>query len=335
MRNIFYRDSLVFEINVIGYRAKGESIVFFLKTDDKVAYAGLVDCYELESVNMAVNLLSESGADYFDFVCWTHPHEDHSVGLVEIIRKYCNEKTAFWMAPIRSADLEKYKNFSKDIYEKLFKVLESRKRDKMSVREVSNADILERCICRNLLQNNGTKYPLNIYSFAPDSKFLVANLVKGVEEISNLYSVGLIIQIGEYYIMLAGDVENRMIRNVPDAWIEYPVNYIKIPHHASKTGEELVGRLMGLECALPNVAVTTLFRNYNLPDREVLRKYLYWNGDMELYSAGNVTDPEQDKDLYGIIKTSFDVLEKREYFIETELSGNAVTISERKLLDFA
>lgn len=102
---------MIFEINVIGYRTRGESIVFFLKTDDEVAYAGLVDCYELESVNMAANLLSETGADYLDFVCWTHPHEDHSVGLAEIIRKYCSEKTAFWMAPIISEDLEKYKIF--------------------------------------------------------------------------------------------------------------------------------------------------------------------------------------------------------------------------------
>lgn len=39
MRRKLFDKTLDFEINVIGYKNKGESIVFFLKADSKVVYS--------------------------------------------------------------------------------------------------------------------------------------------------------------------------------------------------------------------------------------------------------------------------------------------------------
>ena len=93
MRRKLFDKTLDFEINVIGYKNKGESIVFFLKADGKVVYSGLIDCYEEASENVALTLLVNEKVKYFNFVCWTHPHDDHTIGLDKVLIEFCNEKT--------------------------------------------------------------------------------------------------------------------------------------------------------------------------------------------------------------------------------------------------
>lgn len=99
MNRKLFDKTLDFEINLIGYKNKGESIVFFLRTDGKAVYAGLVDCFEYESQNMAIELLKNEQLPFFDFVCWTHPHDDHTVGLDKIITEFCDKNTLFWIPP--------------------------------------------------------------------------------------------------------------------------------------------------------------------------------------------------------------------------------------------
>ena len=53
-KNILFDRKLEFEINLIGYKHKGESIIFFLRTDGKIVYSGIVDCYEDEAKNEAI-----------------------------------------------------------------------------------------------------------------------------------------------------------------------------------------------------------------------------------------------------------------------------------------
>lgn len=48
-QNHFLKIHLYLEVNVIGYKGKGESIVFFVKADEDVVFSGLVDCYEKDS----------------------------------------------------------------------------------------------------------------------------------------------------------------------------------------------------------------------------------------------------------------------------------------------
>jgi hypothetical protein len=55
-------------------------------------------------------------------------------------------------------------------------------------------------------------------------------------------------------------------------------------------------------------------------------KYKRWNKNMELYCTGNIVDEYTNSKKFGIVVTTFDVLEKREYKIETELLGNAIEV---------
>lgn len=323
MRNIFFEHSLKFEIDVIGYKNKGESIVFFLITDEKVSYAGLVDSYEEDGENEAVKLLLKTGRQYFDFVCWTHPHDDHTIGMDRILEQYCNQDTAFWMFPFYSKNTDGYSQMVRHTYKNLFSIIESPKRKKMKIRTAINANRMERCICSCIA--GAGRYNFEVFSFAPSSEILTANMVRGQEERGNLYSVGLLINIGAYCIMLAGDVENRTFQVLPDYDLEFPIDYIKIPHHGSSSSEILLDRLAGLGIEAPNVAVSTVFRRHHLPEQAVLKKYSSWGKKTELYCSGN---PENMGSAYksGIIQTTFDVLQKCDFPIETSLYGGAVKV---------
>lgn len=317
MRNLLFEDSLKLELNVIGYHNQGESIVFFIKTDEVVAYTGLVDCYKTEELNVLKMLLQKEKVEKIDFVCWTHPHDDHTIGLDEIWKEYCTEETCFCCTDIIiPEDKELYSTEAMTIFENIKKVHISTKRKKLRITHLKDSTLAERLQC----VGNTNTYAFKIQSFAPNSAILGERLVGDKEEKGNAYSIGLFLFIGEYSIMLAGDVENQTIRRIADWNLEYPVDYIKIPHHGSKSASFLVDKLSGLDVLAPSIATTTLFRIHRLPRKEILNKYSEWGCD-EIYTTGNI-EKEEPGDGFGIIRTTFDILEKNE-FIETELIGDA------------
>ena len=285
MKRKLFDKTLDFEINVIGYKNKGESIVFFLKTDGKVAYAGLVDCYEEASENVALTLLKNEKVDYFNFVCWTHPHDDHTIGMAKVLNDFCNEKTLFWMPPFISKDVETCSSNAQDVYKTLFEVLESKKRSKMNVREASDAKTLEKFECCGNVSIN--PYIFEIRSFAPDTTLLGELKVKESLNMGNMYSVGLVINVGHFYVVLAGDVENRTIKCIPDFNfdIKERIDYVKIPHHASSTASYLIDKFNDLDIASPAIATTTVYRIHNLPDKEILKRYAMLNCNPRFHTS--------------------------------------------------
>ena len=116
---IIFEDSLKLELNVIGYHDQGESVVFFIKTDGMVAQTGLVDCYKTEEQNAVKMVLEKERIKKVDFVCWTHPHDDHTRGLDEIWKEYCTKETCFCCSDIIEADLELYSKEAKMLFESI------------------------------------------------------------------------------------------------------------------------------------------------------------------------------------------------------------------------
>ena len=318
MRKLFFEDSLKLELNVIGYHDQGESIVFFIKTDGIAAYTGLMDCYKTEDQNAVKMVLEKEQVEKIDFVCWTHPHDDHTQGLGEIWKQYCTKDTCFCCTDIIQADLDLYSEEAKLLFQNIRGIHTSSKRKKMRIMYLKDSTQAERLLC----VGNTKKYEFRIQSFAPNSAILGERFIGSRDQQGNAYSVGLFLFLGQYSIMLAGDVENQTIRRIADGDIEYPVDYIKIPHHGSKSASFLPDKMRGLNLLAPDIAATTLFRIHSLPEEQVLAKYDNW-GCGEIYLTGNM---EKGKDTvgYGIVKTTFDILEQNEYDIETELIGDAV-----------
>lgn len=327
--NKFFDESLEFEINLIGYKSKGECILFFIKADGRVVYSGLVDCYEMSCKNVMIDLLGQAGIDCLDFICWTHPHDDHTAGLDKIIDEFCNERTKIWIPPVLTTDIDDFSRNIRSTYGKLFSILESKKRDNTIVRDASDVKLLERIRYKSNTDN--LFYEFSISSFAPESNLLLKKQINEMFDVGNLYSIGLIINIGHFYVVLAGDIENYAMKTLPDmnfSDLKNGFEYLKIPHHSSKSSDAIIDRFNSMEIGAPIVATTTVFRANKLPDLDVLNRYCGWSKDIEVYSTGDISNDLDEKCICGIIKTSIDVLGNREFPIETSLRGNAISVSD-------
>ena len=322
MRRIFYENSLEFEINLIGYKQQGESVVFYILADGEIVYTGLIDCYKVNSRNYVADFLNEKGINELDFICWTHPHDDHTKGLDDVLARFCTPRTKFWTTDIQPDDYELYSEESTQVYKTIKNIHLSKNKEKMTIKYAKDHTVLEKLICTGTSQ-----YLFQIDSFAPNSSTLAERKFLNKEEQGNLYSIGLIINVGRYFILLGGDVENPTIGLLEDYELENPIDYIKIPHHGSLTGAFIVDRMQSLNVLAPCVATTTVYRSGSIPRIETIKKYQHW-GTKEIYCTGAFNEVDTEKDEYGIVRTNFDILEKREYEIETVLEKNATLLEE-------
>ena len=208
-----FSHSLLLELYLIGYPNQGESVVFLVRTDNVVAYVGVVDCYQYDSINKTVEILNNEHIDKIDFLCWTHPHDDHSKGIDAILDHYCDSNTKIWLTDLYPEELSRcnYSNDSKKIYTEI----KSRVRNlKSNIKFAKNNTILDRFKCEGL-----ETYMFEIVSFAPDSTIIAERKELKKEEQGNCYSIGLNIFAGRFCIMLCGDVENPTIDRFEDVYL--------------------------------------------------------------------------------------------------------------------
>lgn len=313
-----YSNSLFFEVYLIGYNSQGESILFFLRTDEGVIYSGVVDCYTYKSINKTIDLLKKENIEKIDFLCWTHPHDDHSLGIDKLLDLYCDSNTKIWISDIYPEDLELYSASSRNLYQKIKEII---RRKKSNIKFAKDNTILDKFICQGL-----NSYSFEIQSFSPNSTIIAENKEFGKAEKGNPYSIGLSVYVGRFNVMLAGDVENTTISRFDDTFFDSPIDYIKIPHHGSSTGDQLPIKLNEFGLKAPSVATSIIFIKHHLPQVDTLQKYKKW-GTNEIYVTNSFENFENTEN-YGIIVTSFDVLEKREYPIETKILGNSILYSQ-------
>ena len=78
----------------IGYASEGESSLFILHTAaGNILYSLVIDCYEKNSKETDRILSEWHLEERVNLIVWTHPHDDHSIGMDRIIEKYSNKST--------------------------------------------------------------------------------------------------------------------------------------------------------------------------------------------------------------------------------------------------
>lgn len=163
------------------------------------------------------------------------------------------------------------------------------------------------------------KEEFKIVSIAPNSTILRKNNFNTTFK-KNDYSIGLIMTLGKFTMLLSGDIENRTIENMEYYYIPEVIDYIKTPHHASDTSDKLLNYINDNSC---EIACTTVYRKgkINLPNKSIID--LYRAKAKNFYCAG-----DKSKDLiseYGAIIMKCDILKKE---ISINLEGNAYPIYE-------
>lgn len=279
------------EINVFG-AGKGESIVLRWP-DDKW---GVVDCYNPSQRNPESNLtwrfLQDSQVRELEFICLTHPHDDHYRGMSQLLAHFSVK--FFWrFAGLSATHLNA---FAKHL------VLEAR-RGGSEERKISANDFVRTMSQVRVQRQNQLRqktatgfqqlYPVpadpkahfQIWSFAPSgnrvadyehilaSRFPIGKqpLLRESEAEHNSISMGLLVRFGDTRLVLGGDIEESgwsdVLAEIPRE--ELASHLVKVSHHGSKTGY-VDGLWEAFSAQSKPIAVIAPYRRFNLPEPEAI-----------------------------------------------------------------
>jgi len=281
------------EIHVFG-AGKGESVVLAWPGNRW----GVVDCYARSlgdpSSNPTLQFLRSRGVSELEFLCLTHPHDDHFRGMSQLLREL--KVRYFWRFPtLSSRDL---RNLGR------YLLTDAARSDDGESIESANDFVRTMTLVRERRENkqlsqkmvNGHQqlYPVpfdsfadfQIWSFAPDGNQLGhyeealtasfsadGRLRPNVPQVShNDISAGLIVVFGKTRILLGGDIEKAAWTDIrPQHSREhFFVEAVKVPHHGSETGF-VPGLWADLAGKGKPIAVITPYHRFKLPKKEALQ----------------------------------------------------------------
>lgn len=284
--------NVALEIHVLG-AGKGESIVLGWPGNRW----GVVDCYAPSlrdhDTNPTLQLLRERGVTELEFLCLTHPHDDHFRGMSQLLDHLAVKY--FWrFAGLSGRDLRQLVKYlfldaecsgvpevaenANDFVRTMELVQERRKAGQLRQKTVSGYQLLYPVPA-------DTSAQFQIWSFAPsgnqiglyesaltscftqDGRFQ-AQLPQAHH---NAVSVGLIVQFGTTRVLLGGDVEQAGWGDVQEELRREHLfaDAVKVSHHGSETGflPDLWASLAGKK---KPIAVIAPYRRFRLPKREAL-----------------------------------------------------------------
>ena len=327
IKDRLFNDKLEIEINLIGYDTLGESIVLFIKCDGCVDFVGVIDSYCQSGLNKTIELLQEVGR--CDFLCWTHKHTDHSKGIAEVLQ-FCNETSSIYITP---AVYPQLLSNNKDVTKEVMRIREV-------LRELSKNNKLPKIcrvtdakkICEIVYRSNYDRYKIEVSSFCPNDFQLINCDFYGKKNDDNISSVGLTLKAGlynmpaTYNIIFTGDVEDTSLKNILDFSETFMrPTYVKIPHHSSPSAKYMLDLLHCEDLSNLQVAATTVYERYKLPDKDILRRYQQMNDKgVNIYITKDIDNKCNNRDKYGIVRTVFDVCDYLGQEIECYTDGDAM-----------
>lgn len=269
-----YYTSLVCKLFILGHSTQGESIVMLLCDGDSVIYSCVVDSFVAEDQIIPKVLLQGMGITRITDLFWTHPHDDHSNGIIELIDEFAPEHI-YISSELHSLP-SNIDTVSSRVLEKINQINGYDRRRNTQTKVVGVAT--NYLVHNELLKVKPPKesviqVPFYIYAVAPSSGKVRKHVIDRNYNSLNDFSVVLSVLIGDCSILLTGDIQNRMIGYVyDDLCTEIPVpNILKIPHHGSKDSTQIF-KLFSGEYGV-DVGVTTAKKSSNLPRNEAMSIY--------------------------------------------------------------
>lgn len=268
-------EDLFIEIYLIGYNNAGESILFLIKSktpDEKIIFSGVVDCYEENGKNETIQLLDKLRVEKLDFLCWTHPDDDHSIGMDKLFDNYTNKETRIILPQslieLKDKLSDKTSTLCENIGEKVYKKKDSEMYDVVEAQ--AGMKLIDLSI--------GSKYRIEPYKFqiTAISPFydLILSQYKNKQLKNNHFAIALCLEFEGINILLTSDIEQRTIHRFYDN-ISLPskIHYLKIPHHGSNKSEVFLDFLNKRNINNFMISCSTVYSNCKLPDIKLMEKY--------------------------------------------------------------
>lgn len=268
-------DNLTVSIFVIGYRNIGESIIVLFRDksddEDKVVLSIVIDSYEKEQLNLTRDILKRYSVERVDFICWTHPHTDHSPGIDTLVKDMMHDglvifSPKFHYGNIRPDLLKTESAKTKDIFDNIWSEVEKHKDNPNLWRTISaDGDVTHGYPMRLISDDNLGEKELGFYFLTPIGRRTDRYSIKGnMLGSPNELSVSFFMTVDGYNFYFGGDTENEHAEGIETAIIK-DFRWIKVPHHCSLGGKPIADRLG----PMLDYAASTVYAPSKLPVKEI------------------------------------------------------------------
>ncbi|MBR3519763.1 MAG: hypothetical protein IKN77_06580 [Paludibacteraceae bacterium] len=320
-------DNLIVSLFVIGYKNIGESIVVLFrdKTNEgeKVVMSMVVDSYETKELKLVNEVLKKHNVQNLDFVCWTHPHWDHSPGIDELIKKmFHNDIVIFtpkFYYPNLTSDLLRGESERADeIFSNIWKLVEKHPNIKEIWRTISaNGDCFTNTYPMCISPNDDNEYKELIFHFLTPLGYRTDKYAIKGNQFSkpNELSVSFVMSIDGYDFYFGGDAENEHVMGIDTETIKN-MRWIKVPHHCSNGAINIANNL-GPQF---DYAASTVYKSSGLPNKDVQNIYAK-AGSLHMTQLEELGDYYLDYE-YGIVQYDYH-FKKNEAFVDITTYGNA------------
>lgn len=265
----YFYNALKCKIYILGSSSAGESILFVVYGDDQPIYSCITDSFKIGNENIPITITDRCGLDHITDIFWTHPHDDHSEGLVELIEKYKPENIYI------PADLQQLPDCSPELSKKVLEKIntyhscDARYAYQPCVIDVgSNYLVLDKS-----LNVGGKKVPMSIYTLAPAIGKTRRDAITQNYNSLNDFSIAISIVVGDFSLLLTGDMQDQTVKYISNDLQREIItpNLLKIPHHGSRGSLSIIS-LFDANTTI-DVAVSTAKRASHLPRKDALDFY--------------------------------------------------------------
>ena len=324
------------EVFTIGKDSNGEANILLFFIDDTVEYSIVIDCCEND-----INIIKEKIFDKYnitrvDMICWTHPHLDHSKGIMKLLKDYSDKKTKVIFPSELEIVYKCMNSEARKVYNYVTSITEKSRTDKGIYRNATQNTELEYI---TYVQTNGiNNFDFKIISLSPIPRRVLNmknnckhDLGKKCSHNFNEYSIALIVEINKCFFLFTGDIENETIEEIEKYTKLDNVLFSKIPHHGSNTSTNLL-EVYDIDTCKSMICTTTALLKKNkfniLPNNEVLEEYKKIFGNVFCTSSSYI-NKKFTRGNFGIIESEFKIPinpEMNEVKSKIYLSGDAIQI---------
>lgn len=267
--------NLILEVHTVGYPEMGESIVTFLKDGTRVLLTVITDSFKTDNADEVKHILEYNGHPSMNVFIWTHPDEDHSVGIENLLDEFdSGHKAIVYMPANMSKDIITCEA-AKNAFDYLVKHYDTGRRYQLrpiltvgdQVVTQNSFEIHERLTNRTITGN---------FSFLlPDASLTMRRSYHGANNAGDMndFSLVFVLELNGIHYLFGGDMTKQSIQFIERKDRSYLENirFVKIPHHGSTEPLKLVDKLVPFQ-PKKAVATTTVFKATH-PYMESLDKY--------------------------------------------------------------
>lgn len=310
-------------VYVIGYPIQGEAIITIFSEGNRILKSIVTDCYCDTGYNCISDILNRYSNPKIDWFVWTHPHEDHSRGIPDLLESFDKQHNGHVFIPSNLHHIEG--NLCEEAKEALHYLRTNycqkastgprRHRNYHTVQFDPDSDepiSFTFYIIDALLD---TYIPVCLSVLGPDNIQSLHNSDGTLQNIKeNALSVVYTLDVNRLILFMAADVTNSGAQVIPDEHFRR-FHFLKIPHHGSNEPKSFYNR-MKLNEEKESIGVTTKFQNQQLPRPEAMQVYTQELG--KVYST-HITDTGAN---FGCVHLIYNPLEFK-LESQPEMYGNA------------